>query len=120
MIKLVSAATAREQLHLDNDMQADWLDMAIAGVSAAVVAWVGGIDRLAPVDSSGNPTIDSDGVVEGVDGAAVLAVLVEIAYQYRFREGAAEQNQGDWFKPGYVLNMSSTALLTPLRQPVVR
>lgn len=120
MIKLVSTAYAMEQLHLDNDMQYPWLDIAIAGVSAAVVAWVGGIERLAPVDSSGDPTIDSDGVVEDVDGAAVLAVLVEIAYQYRFREGAAEQGQGDWYSTGYVLNMSSTALLTPLREPVVR
>ena len=120
MIKLVSVATVMEQLHLDNDMQTAWLDVAIAGVSAAVVAWVGGIERLAPVDSSGNPTIDSDGVVEDVDGAAVLAVLVEVAYQYRFREGAAEQDQGDWYATGYVLNMSSTALLTPLREPVVR
>src|SRR5699024_2392193 len=112
MIKLVSAAAAREQLHLDNDMQADWLDMAIAGVSAAVVAWVGDIARIAPVDSDGQPTVDSDGVVEDVDGAAVLAVLVEVAYQFRFREGAAEQGQGDWYMQGYVLNMSSNDQIT--------
>lgn len=109
-----------EQLHLDNDMQTAWLEVAIAGVSAAVVAWVGDIARIVPVDSDGAPYVDSDDVAEDVDSAAVLAVLVEIAYQFRFREGAAEQNQGDWYKAGYVLNMSSTALLTPLRQPVVR
>ena len=49
-----------------------------------------------------------------------LAVLAEIASQFRFREGEGLDNV---VTPdagyGYILNKASTALLTPLRRPTV-
>jgi len=50
----------------------------------------------------------------------MLAVLVEIASQYRYREGEGKDNV---VTPdagyGYVLNKASTALLVPLRKPTL-
>ena len=81
------------------------------------------------LDSDGNPILNSDGEpypeVDS-DGNDVVrwsvkaAVLVELASQYRYREGEGKDNV---MPPdagyGYVLNKVSTNLLTPLRKPTV-
>lgn len=103
MSRFVSTEEVKQQLRIDGTDDDEWIAIALAAIESAVSLWVGNDAAL----------FASDGVTP-VD-AVRIAVLVEIAYQYRFREGAAEQSMGDWYSTGYVLNMSSTALLTPLR-----
>ena len=133
MSDLITREQAYEHLRLDydSDGSADdgWLDVFIPAVSEAVRLWLK--DDWRPyqveVDSDGEPVLDSDGrpaVVLDSDGDPVVrwavkaACLVELASQYRFREGEGKDN----VMPadaghGYVLNKASTALLTPLRRP---
>lgn len=130
MLELVTVDDAREQLRLDSSDNDPWVHIAIQGVSEAVRAWMKDDWRLyLPArDSSGDVVVDSDGdpvPAEDSDGPIVhptvrLAVLVELASQFRFREGEGKDNV---VTPdaghGYVLNKASTALLSALRRPTV-
>lgn len=129
---LVTLQEAYEHLRLDYDSNGSsddsWLTVFIAAISEAVSAWLKVDARLyvPEVDSSGAPLLDSAGdpipayplVVRPVVKAAVL---IELGSQYRFREGEGVDNvvpdAAGW---GYVLNKTSTALLTPLRKSLVR
>lgn len=129
---LVTLQEAYEHLRLDYDSNGSsddaWLMVFIAAISEAVSAWLKVDARLyvPEVDSSGAPLLDSAGdpipafplVVRPVVKAAVL---IELGSQYRFREGEGVDNvvpdAAGW---GYVLNKTSTALLTPLRKSTVR
>lgn len=129
---LVTLQEAYEHLRLDYDSNGSsddaWLTVFIAAISEAVSAWLKVDARLyvPEVDSSGAPLLDSAGdpipalplVVRPIVKAAVL---VELGSQYRFREGEGVDNvvpdAAGW---GYVLNKTSTALLTPLRKSTVR
>lgn len=52
-----------------------------------------------------------------VQPAVKGAVLLELASQYRYREGEGQDNiVAEWHGYGYVLNKASTALLAPLRK----
>jgi hypothetical protein len=129
---LVTLQEAYEHLRLDYDSNGSsddaWLTVFIAAISEAVSVWLKVDARLyvPEVDSSGEPLLDSAGdpipayplVVRPVVKAAVL---IELGSQYRFREGEGVDNvvpdAAGW---GYVLNKTSTALLTPLRKSTVR
>lgn len=129
---LVTLQEAYEHLRLDYDSNGSsddaWLTVFIAAISEAVSAWLKVDSRLyvPEVDSSGEPLLDSAGdpipayplVVRPVVKAAVL---IELGSVYRFREGEGVDNvvpdASGW---GYVLNKTSTALLTPLRKSTVR
>lgn len=129
---LVTLQEAYEHLRLDYDSNGSsddaWLTVFIAAISEAVSAWLKVDSRLyvPEVDSSGEPLLDSAGdpipayplVVRPVVKAAVL---IELGSVYRFREGEGVDNvvpdAAGW---GYVLNKTSTALLTPLRKSTVR
>lgn len=106
-----------------------WLDMFIPAVSQAVALWLKDWWRLfmpmldsagvVVTDSAGDPVpaLDSNG--DPMPKAVVkTAVLLELASQFRFREGEGKDNV---VTPdagyGYVLNKASTALLTSLRKP---
>ena len=131
MNNLVTLDEARDHLRLDEGPDDTWLATWIPVVSEAVALWLKDEWRLyqPEVDSDGEPVLDSDGrpvVVLDSDGEPVVrwtvkaACLVELASQYRFREGEGKDN----VMPadaghGYVLNKASTALLTPLRRPTV-
>lgn len=129
---LVTLQEAYEHLRLDYDSNGSsddaWLTVFIAAISEAVSAWLKVDARLyvPEVDSSGAPLLDSAGdpipalplVVRPVVKAAVL---IELGSVYRYREGEGVDNvvpdAAGW---GYVLNKTSTALLTPLRKSTVR
>jgi len=133
-LDLVTLADAREQLRIDADStgSADdaWLAIAISAASEAVRGWLGEDDRLyVPErdslgviirDSTGKPTPEVDSAGTPTIAPSVrLAVMVEVAMQYRYREGEAKDSVIDP-AAGYTLNKASVALLTPLRQPVAR
>lgn len=130
MTELVTTAAAR--LHLRSDTADDpWLAIFIPAISQAVLLWLKDewrayVPELGPdgkplLDSAGDeiPEIDSSGEMTP-RWVVQAAVLVELASQYRFREGEGTDNV---VPPdaghGYVLNKVSTALLTPLRKPTV-
>lgn len=135
MLELVTIADARHQLRLDADSEGGpddgWLDIFIPAISAAVASWLKDPARLylPEVDSEGDvvrdsngdpiPAIDSEGdfIVHPIVRAAVL---VEIASQFRFREGEGRDNVVPSHEGhGYILNKASTALLTGLRRSTV-
>lgn len=128
-MELVSVEDALLQIRGDADADSAWLQVWIPVVSEAVRSWLKDDWRLYvhAVDSDGNVITDSDGdpiPVEDSDGPLVnhlvrAAVLLEIASQYRFREGEGdnrvEANEGY----GYSLSRGATALLAGLRKPTV-
>lgn len=131
MSNLVTLDEARDHLRLDEGPDDTWLATWIPVVSEAVALWLKDEWRLyqPEVDSDGEPVLDSDGrpvVVLDSDGEPVVrwtvkaACLVELASQYRFREGEGKDNAVPADAGhGYVLNKASTALLAPLRRPTV-
>lgn len=134
MLDLVTKADARHQLRLD-DPDSDggpddpWLDLAIPAISEAVRLWLKADWRLyAPerdsngdvvVDSAGNPVPAEDSAGPIVHPTVRLAVLVELASQFRFREGEGDNAVTPDAGYGYTLNKASTALLSGLRRPTV-
>ena len=73
------------------------------------------------LDSNGDPVAALDSSLEPVVRAEVQgAVLVELASQYRYREGEGDNVVPDAAGHGYVLNKASTSLLQPLRRSTVR
>jgi hypothetical protein len=132
MPSLVTLNQAYAQLRIDYDSngsdQDDWLVDAIEDVSDAVALWLKDQWRLYVVeldsngdvflDSNGYPVIELDSNGEPIVRPAVRrAVLLELASQFRFREGEGKDNV---VTPdaghGYVLNKASTAILAPLRR----
>lgn len=134
-LELVTVEQARAHLRLDADSAGGpddlWLQDAIPDVSDAVALWLKDEWRLYVIERlpDGEPVLDSSGEpVPAVDSsdlpivrpAVRRAVLLELASQYRFREG-----EGDNVVPadaghGYVLSKGTTALLAPLRRSTVR
>lgn len=137
MLELVTKSDARHHLRLDYEVDSDgehgpddgWLDIAIPAVSGAVALWLKDGWRLfvEEVDSDGNivrdsnddpiPAEDSDGPI--VHPTVRLAVLVELASQYRFREGEGDNAVPSHEGHGYVLSKGATALLAARRRPTV-
>jgi|SRR5690625_694569 len=91
----------KHHLYIDDDAHDDWLDMMGPAVESAIIQWVGGEDRLYDDNAQVIPCVKT-------------AFLVELAYQFRDREGPDDTT---WYETGYVLNAGSTAFLTPLRKP---
>src|SRR5690554_407050 len=107
MSDLITREQAYEHLRLDYDSggSADdgWLDVFIPAVSEAVRRWLKDDWRLYEweTDSDGNIVRDSDGnpvPLLDSDGEPVVkpvvraACLLELASQYRFREGEGKDN----------------------------
>lgn len=133
---LVSVADARVQLRLDDFNSgggADdaWLAIWIPGVSAAVASWLKDEWRLyvPALDSAGDVIRDSAGdPIPALDSAGLptvlpivrVATLVELASQFRFREGEGKDNvvPAD-AGHGYILSKGATAILSRLRKSTV-
>lgn len=135
MLELVTIDDARQQLRLDEGDSgggADdaWLALAIPGVSEAVRTWLKDDWRLylPERDSAGAVITDTDGdpiPAEDSNGNPIthptvrLAVLLELASQFRFREGEGDNVVPPDAGHGYTLSKGATALLAGLRKPTV-
>lgn len=130
MFKFVTEADAREQLRLDSDADERWLALWIPAVSSSVAAWLKQEWRLYVLqrDSSGDIVRDGSGVpLPVLDGddlpilqpAVIAATLLELASQYRYREGEGENVVPADAGHGYVLSKAATAQLAPLRRTTV-
>lgn len=130
MHNFVTTADACEQLRIDSDADDRWLAIWIPAVSTSIAAWLKQEWRLYVLqrDAAGEVVLDAAGVpvpMEDDDGepivhpSVVAATLLELASQYRYREG-----EGDNVVPadaghGYVLSRAATAQLAPLRRTTV-
>lgn len=135
MLELVTAEEARHQLRLDepgSDGGVDdgWLEIFIPAVSEAVASWLKDRWRLylPSRDSDGEIILDSDEIpVPEVDsnGDPIVhllvraAVLVELASQFRFREGEGDNRAEAHEGHGYTLSRVATAILNGLRKSTV-
>jgi hypothetical protein len=138
-MELVTKAQARAQLRIDDYDSAGgaddlWLDIWIPAISDAVAAWLKDSWRLYVLlrdssddivyDSSGDPELQLDG-----DGNPIVknqvkaAVLLELAWQFRFREGDGGEHTatGDLYRGryGYTLSKGATAILNSIRKSTV-
>lgn len=122
--QLITATEARAQLRIGDDADDDWLALWIPIISQAIASWLKDEWRLylPEIDSSGDVVVDSSGdpvptttIHPSVRGAA----LVEIASQYRFREGDGDNAVPSDAGYGYTLCRASTALLAPLRKTTI-
>lgn len=130
MLEFVTPADAREQLRIDSDADDRWLAIWIPAVSASVAAWLKQEWRLyvllrdssgvVVTDSSGTPlpVLDSDDLPI-VQPAVIAATLLELASQYRYREGEGDNVVPSDAGHGYVLSRAATAQLAPLRRTTV-
>lgn len=126
---LVSLQEAAAHIRVDSDADDAWLTMMIDSVSDAVLSWLKDPWRayVLEVDSDGQIVLDSDGdpipTVDS-DGNPIVkprvkaAVLVELAMQYRFREGDGKSVESHWGH-GYVLGAGATSLLASTRKSTV-
>ena len=135
MLELVTIDDARQQLRLDeidSNGGADdaWLALAIPGVSEAVRSWLKDDWRLylPERDTAGAVITDTDGdpiPAEDSNGNPIThptvrpAVLLELASQFRYREGEGENVVPADAGHGYTLSKGATAILAGLRKPTV-
>lgn len=137
MLELVTIEQARSHLRIDNfdsngGPDDPWLEMVIPAVSDAVARWLKDAWRLyvPEMDSNGDPVEDSNGDwVPALDSngkytvipSVRLATLLELASQYRFREGEGKENAVPSHE-GYghtLTSKAAVAILTALRKPTV-
>lgn len=131
-LELVTTEEAAAHLRVDEDTEETWLAVFIPAISEAVATWLKDEWRLyvpeydsngVVVDSSGDPipALDADGLPTP-RAVVKAAVLVEMSSQYRWREGEGDnrvESMGSIVAAGahgYILNKTSTALLSGLRK----
>jgi len=113
-MNLVTVEQARCHLRIDDDdpVHPDniWLDIMIPAISQAVLLWLKDNGKaLVSQDDEHTPPV--------VKPVVQAAVLVELAVQYRFREGDGNTAVPAHWGHGYTLSTGASALLTPLRKP---
>lgn len=124
-MNLVSLQEAEAHLRLDNDAETSWLSVFIPVVSGAVATWLKDSWRLyVPSgfeDSQGNPipAEDSEGT-KFVDPVVKGAVLIELAQQFRFRDGSGAAAVPSHAGHGYVLGAGATSMLSGMRRSTAR
>lgn len=126
---LVTLQEAKNHLLVDTSAGDSWIEMAIEGVSDAVLRWLKKDWRAYVLleDSNGNVIVDSNGdpfPLEDSNGPIVkpvvkMATLVELAVQYRFRDGDGTPAVPSHWGHGYVLSAGPTSLLAALRKSTV-
>lgn len=138
MVEFVTKEQARISLRLDSVPDSNggtgpddpWLNLWIPIVSAAVLSWLKDSWRayVPELDSAGFVIVDSNGdPIPLIDSngdlvphpSVVGATILELASQYRYREGEGDNQVPSDAGYGYVLSRGATALLTPLRRSTV-
>jgi len=130
MVALVTRDEVKSQLMMDNDAADGWIDMMILAISGAVMSWLKDEWRAYEplLDADGNVVEDSNGdpiPLEDSNGDFTVkpvvkaATLVEIASQFRFRDGDGAPAVPSHAGHGYVLSAGPTSLLLGLRRSTV-
>jgi hypothetical protein len=131
MLELVTTAEAKAHLRIDSSADDTWLAVFIPAISQAVLTWLKDESRLyyperdtngdIVYDSNGDPVPELDTDEEPVVNTLVkAAVLLELGNVYRYREGEGKDNVvPQEAGHGYILNKTSTALLTGIQRPTV-
>lgn len=136
MADLITIEEARHHLRIDdynsNSGPDDpWLNTFIPAISEAVFTWLKDDWRayVIELDADGNEVEDSSGaLVPAVDSSGNMTVkpavkaacLVELAVQFRFRDGDGNTAVPSHEGHGYILCRAATALLAGLRKTTVK
>lgn len=115
--EIISRDDAVLHLRIDGNDSDEWLALWIPIVQDAIIAWLKDERRIYQLDENGVPILDANGnpsIRPAVRGAA----LVELAHQYAYREGRAENRPASVY--GHTLCAGATALLEPFRKPTLR
>lgn len=120
-MKLVTYEQASDHLRLDTDAEMAWVNDAIEDVSDAVATWLKDSWRLYMPsgfeDSQGNPIPAEDSQGNPIVRPVVRrAVLIELAQQFRFRDGSGAAAVPAHWGHGYVLGAGATSMLSGLRR----
>jgi hypothetical protein len=129
-VNLVTVDQAKQHIRIDSDADDAWLSIFIPVVSGAVAAWLKDDWRLYEwqTDSNGDPILNSAGnpsIALDSNGDPIVswtvkgATLVELAQQYRFRDGSDAAAVPSHAGYGYVLGAGATSLLSALRRSTV-
>lgn len=122
-MNLVTLVQAQAHLRTDSDADDAWINDAIEDVSGAVASWLKDSWRLylpsGFEDSQGVPipAEDSNGLI--INPVVRRAVLIELAQQYRFRDGSGAAAVPSHWGHGYVLGAGATSILSGLRRSTV-
>ena len=122
MTPMVTIQEACEHLRIDGTADDPWLNIMISAITSAILAWLKDPRRAyeTEVDSNGDEVLVEDSSGNNIPLYHVKAAcLVEIAMQYRYREGAGSLRIPDSWGHGYVLGPGATSLLFALRKPTV-
>jgi hypothetical protein len=126
MEDLVTLQQARDHLRIDNDADDAWLATWIPAISQAIGTWLKDewrayelsrdADGELLLDSSEEPIPleDSNGPI--VKSVVTAACLVELAQQFRYRDGSEAAAVHSHWGHGYVLGAGATSLLSGLRK----
>ena len=127
---LCTLEEARSHIRTDSDADDAWFAVWIPAISQAVMSWLKDDWRAyePSLDSEGNVIDDSNGdpiPAEDSNGPIVkpmvrAAVLIELAQQYRFRDGSGAAPVPSHWGHGYVLGAGATSLLVACRKATVR
>jgi hypothetical protein len=129
MLELVTTAEAAAHIRTDSAADDAWFSTWIPAVSEAVAAWLKDPWRLYMVakdaqgvillDSAGEPIILEDSSGPIINPSVRAATLVELAQQYRFRDGSGAASVPAHAGHGYTLGAGATSLLNSLRKTTV-
>lgn len=127
---LCTLEEARSHIRTDSDADDVWFAVWIPAISQAVLSWLKEDWRAyePTLDAEGNVIEDSNGdpiPAEDSNGPIVkpmvrAAALIELAQQYRFRDGSEAAAVPSHWGHGYVLGAGATSLLTSVRKTTVR
>lgn len=124
-MSLVTVEDARMHLRVDSMDDDPWFATWIPAVESAVFTWLKDAWRAyepsGDIDSAGNPIPAEDSNGDPIPRFAVkAAVLVELAQQYRYRDGSDAGAVPSHWGYGFVLGAGATSLLSGLRKSTVR
>ena len=117
---LVTIEEARTHLQVDTLAHDPWLKVWIPAVEEAVFSWLK--DPLRAYEKSGQEDSNGDPIqLEDSNGPIArpivkAAVLVELAQQFRFRDGFGAAAVPAHWGHGHVLGVGATSLLAALRK----